>query len=218
MNLQTLLEQMRDLLADSGSEQIWSDAALQAGLRQALARYSQAWPHSISLSGEISSLSADGWGLASVPGLTTAMDVQAVKWPAGEMKMARLAGWRVSIGSAGREIWLRATVGSVIRVGDAISVQAGAAHTVDGLDGAEETSVPSAHSQNVLAGACGVCALQRAIDLIEITGADLYQANLLGVWGRVQDRAFQNWLDGLRGQASRQGTAWMGSGWPLEGV
>ena len=39
-----------------------------------------------------------------------------------------------------------------------------------------------------------------------------------GLAGPVQERAFQNWLDGLRGQASRQGTAWMGSGWPLEGA
>ncbi len=102
------------------------------------------------------------------------------------------------------------------RQGEAVRLWYAKPHTLQGLDGADCTTLPIAHESLLVVGAAAHAALSRAIDLVEVAGTDLYAIGLLGAWGRAAQKRWYAFLDTLRRQQSRRGAAW-GEGWAVDG-
>jgi hypothetical protein len=64
-------------------------------------------------------------------------------------------------------------------------------------------------------GAAGQAAMSRALDLIEIAGADLYGTGLMGAWAQRKLNAFTTQLSAL-GRARARMSKPYGAGWKLD--
>jgi hypothetical protein len=99
--------------------------------------------------------------------------------------------------------------------GDVVRVWYSARHSINGLDSATSTTLPLEHESLIVLGAAGHAAMSRAVDLIEISGTDLYQVGLLGTWGQRKIREFTDKLKQLQQAMARSGPSW-GAGWALD--
>ncbi|MGC8878880.1 MAG: hypothetical protein ACP5R2_06635 [Anaerolineae bacterium] len=90
----------------------------------------------------------------------------------------------------------------VPRAGDTARVFYHAYHTLDGLDGASQTTFPDPHAGAITLGAAAYCAASRAVDLTDQVTVDREAVERLQTWARRAMLDFQDRLKVLAGHAS----------------
>jgi hypothetical protein len=188
------------MLMDTG-EEIWPQAILDEAIRQALTAYSLAAPCEQSA---VLTVPARGdLDLSSLPGLS---GVTAVHWPYDtDMPAAnRITGWRCWRDMDKNTLELRTLPGTNPAQGDSLLVRYITGHSVDGLDGAEVSSIPLIHISLLVHGSAGYAALFRALDKVENRsyGSRRTEPALLQSWANGVLERFQRELDRLRKQRS----------------
>jgi hypothetical protein len=144
------------LLATAVDAATWTNALKDEALRAALAAYGTSGP----VYESTVTLAAGGAEqdlAALLPGLLT---VEALAWPwsDGAPFAAQVAAWRPT-GAPGCVRFEEG--GGIPAAGEAARVRYRMTHTLDGLDGADATSVPDAHRRTLAAGAAeAACALR----------------------------------------------------------
>jgi hypothetical protein len=200
LTLTEMHTRVSQMLMDTG-EEIWPQAILDEAIRQALTAYSLAAPCEQSA---VLTMPARGdLDLSSLPGLA---GVTAVTWPyRDELPTAnRVTGWRCWRDMDKNTLELRTLPGTNPAQGDSLLVRYVSGHSVDGLDGAEVSSIPLIHISLLVHGSAGYAALFRALDKVENRsyGSRRTEPALLQSWANgVLDR-FQRELDRLRKQKS----------------
>ena len=86
--------------------------------------------------------------------------------------------------------------------GDIARIFYHAYHTLNGLDGASQTTFPPQHAGVIALGAAAYCAASRAIDLTEQVTVDRDAVERLQTWARRAMLDFQDRLRSLAGHAS----------------
>jgi hypothetical protein len=217
LTLTELHSRVSQMLMDI-SEDIWPAAVLDESIRQALAAYSLAFP---SLAEATIPLPASGdIDLSSLPGLA---DVIAVRWPFEDGKteilqpINRVTGWRCWRDLDKPTLELRTVTGCSPAAGDVVRLRYTTGHAVNGLDGAETSTIPLAHCALLVCGAAGYAALFRAIDKVENRsyGSRRTEPSLLQNWGEALLDRFNRYLDALRKQRLPAGgrTRWRMDQW-----
>jgi hypothetical protein len=112
-------------------------------------------------------------------------------------------------------LYLDNAEGDEPQMGDELRLWYTASHSIDGLDGADITTLPGEHETLVASGAAGHAALARGVDLIEITSADLYGTGLLLVWAQRKLKDFREALEKVKRAHTRAGLPY-GTGWKLD--
>jgi hypothetical protein len=90
----------------------------------------------------------------------------------------------------------------VPRAGDTARIFYHAYHTLEGLDGATETTFPDPHANPIALGGAAYCAASRAIELTDRVTVDRDAVERLQAWARRAMRDFQDRLQVLAGHAS----------------
>lgn len=213
-DLASLRDRVEQVLLDV-SNLIYTSNLLDECLRQALHAYSLVLPQADD--GTLT-LAADGReiSLSSLSGLTGVLDVY---WPydsASELwPPNRVRGWRLLWDGNTPYLYLTELSGSQPQSGEKVRVWYVKAQTLKDLDSAASTSVRPEHHTMLCCAAAARAALSRAADLVETTDVDLYQVGLLAAWGRLKERQFESWLEGLRRSATRSGLPYL-HGWQLD--
>jgi len=187
------------------SEEIWPQAILDEAIRQALTAYSLAAPCEQSA---VLTMPARGdLDLSSLPGLA---GVTAVRWPYAADRVEalqpanRVTGWRCWRDMDKNTLELRTLPGTNPAQGDSLLVRYFTGHSVNGLDGAEVSSIPLIHISLLVHGSAGYAALFRALDKVENRsyGSRRTEPALLQSWANGVLERFQRELDRLRKQRS----------------
>lgn len=213
-NLAQIRDRVEQVLLDV-SNAIFSPNLIDEGIRQALDEYSRALP----LEKEsMITLESDG-RLVSLGNLSGLMFVTSVWWPYDEANATwppnRPRGWQLYWNGTTPYLFFSDERGAQPQAGQKVRLWYATPHSLEGLDGAALTTLPSEHESLLVSGAAGYAAMSRAVDLIETSGADLYGVGLLGVWAQRQLREFRRALQELQRGQARRGQAW-GEGWPLD--
>ncbi len=192
------------MLMDTG-EEIWPVSILDEAIRQALTAYSLACPCEQSA---VLTIPARGdLDLGSLPGLA---GVTAVRWPYSADKPEtlqpanRVTGWRCWRDMDRTTLELRTLPGTNPVEGEILLVRYITGHSVDGLDGAEVSTIPLIHISLLVHGSAGYAALFRALDKVENRsyGSRRTEPALLQSWANGVLERFQRELDRLRKQRS----------------
>ncbi len=210
-NLAQIRDRVEQVLLDV-SNAIFSPSLIDEAIRQALDEYSQALP----LEKEtVLTLEDDGRevSLGNLSGLRFVFrvwwpyDATSQIWPAN-----RLQSWQLFWNGSTPYLVFSAYRGGQPQAGQKVRLWYAAAHSLDGLDGATQTTLPPQHQSLLVSGAAGYAAMSRAVDLVETAGADLYGVGLLGVWAQRQLKEFRRALQELQRSQARRGQPW-GEGW-----
>lgn len=202
------------VLLDTGAS-IWDNAAIDETLRYALDEYSLARPAEYETAFE---LPADGReiALSHIPGL---LAVQDVWWPYDPTTEAwppnRVRGFHIYWDDTRPVLFLDPLDGAQPQAGDQLRIWYTIAHTIENLDSATVTTLPSSHESLVVNGAAAHAAMSRALDLVETAGADLYAAGLIGSWAARKMREYKEQLQKLSTPHARAGKPFA-SGWKLD--
>jgi hypothetical protein len=188
---------IRATLRDSGSS-VWTDAQVDAALREALEAYSRVTPRALNTT---LTLAANGReiSLASVTGLLEVADVwlpytaSDPEYPANRRLYRRLTPTTLYIEG-----------GADPASGDVLRLFYLASHTVNGLDSASATTVVAWHEQAIAWGAAAMAGRARARQLAEAENVTPSARRWAATWPAV---AFQSWADWLMAIAVTQ------SGW-----
>jgi hypothetical protein len=213
-NLAGLRDRVETVLMDAGNE-IWDTGTLDEAIRQALAQYSLVRPveAETTITLEAAGREID---LSSITGLLGVFDAwwpyddSTEQWPPN-----RLRGWRLNWNGGKATLFLDLRDGRQPQAGEKVRVWYTAAHTIEDLDGATETTLPPEHASLIVTGAAGQAGMSRVADLIETQDVDMYSVSLLGTWSRSKQREFGAELDQIRRRAARAGTSF-GQGWKLD--
>jgi hypothetical protein len=160
-NLAALIDRLAASLRDAAHAE-WSEAELTAHLRRALAEVSQAAPRRLeavlpTVAGERTV------SIAGLAGLLTVTDVLYPHDPAAPAGAPERPAWRLSPEGA-----LTLLVDEPPRGdgSDDVALRYLARHTIDGLDGATESTLSPAAEEVLLAGAAGYAVEQAALALV----------------------------------------------------
>jgi hypothetical protein len=212
-NLAQLRDRIEITLVDAANA-IWSAGALDDALTTALDQYNLVNPQEIETS---VTLAAAGREI-SLTTLTDLIRVREVWWPwistIENWPPNRVRGFRVYRDSGVPMLFMDILEGAQPQSGEKVRIWYDAPQTIDDLNGSA-TTVPIEHESYLVIGAAGYAALSRTIDLIEISGTDLYQVGLLGSWGVRRQKEYANFLKILQGSLARGGASW-GAGWALD--
>lgn len=208
-------------LMDSGIA-IWtvaSDVTAEC-LRSALDEYSGANP----LAAE-TVLTLPGAGreiaLASIAGLQSVHDVW---WPYDSLDPdvwppVRVRGFRLWWDDAQPVLFLDTEDGDQPQADDEVRVFYSKPHTIQDLDAAAVTTIPTDHESLLVLGASGFACFARSMDLAETTGVSAVSTPNYAALGSRYLKEFRKRLDFLRvsnsNPAGVSGAAF-GAGWPLD--
>lgn len=214
------LAQMRDrvelMLQDTGNV-IWDTDTLDEALKQALDQYNSVNPLHMET---VITLPGDGREIA-LSGITGLLDVLDVWWPYDSDAASetwppnRVRGWRVWWDDAQPLLFLEIDNSGQPQTGEEVRIWFTKRQTIQDLDSADTTTLRGDHESLVVLGAAGHAAMSRTVDLVEVSGTDLYQVSILGTWGQRKIREYQSALRQLERHHARRGRSW-GLGWALD--
>lgn len=214
------LAQMRDrvelMLQDTGNV-IWDTDTLDEALKQALDQYNSVNPLHMET---VITLPGDGREIA-LSGITGLLDVLDVWWPYDSDAASetwppnRVRGWRVWWDDAQPLLFLEIDNSGQPQTGEEVRIWFTKRQTIQDLDAADTTTLRGDHESLVVLGAAGHAAMSRTVDLVEVSGTDLYQVSILGTWGQRKIREYQSALRQLERHHARRGRSW-GLGWALD--
>ena len=213
-NLAAIRDRVEQTLLDTGNA-IWATGAIDEALRTALHQYSEANPQAIET---YLTLAADGREI-SLSTLTGLLNVTEVWWPYDHTTETwppnKVQGFRIFWDAGVATLLLDFEEADQPQIDDEVRIFYTAAQTIEDLDTATATTVPAPHESWLVVGAAGQAAMSRALDLMEVTGTDMYAIGLMATWGRSKVKEFQSFLNALRGQHARRGPSW-GTGWRMD--
>lgn len=214
------LAQMRDrvelMLQDTGNV-IWDTDTLDEALKQAVDQYNSVNPLHMET---VITLPGDGREIA-LSGITGLLDVLDVWWPYDSDAASetwppnRVRGWRVWWDDAQPLLFLEIDNSGQPQTGEEVRIWFTKRQTIQDLDAADTTTLRGDHESLVVLGAAGHAAMSRTVDLVEVSGTDLYQVSILGTWGQRKIREYQSALRQLERHHARRGRSW-GLGWALD--
>ncbi|HEY9088902.1 MAG TPA: hypothetical protein VIO36_12090 [Anaerolineaceae bacterium] len=186
MNLAEMRARVRAALADSNGL-VWKDELIDASLREALDMLSLALPRKRSV--ELDAPAGAEIELVGLPGLLDVLEV----WRAATDWLP-VKGWALLWhGNLPRlRLYPRAAANTRLRVVYA------ALHTLEGLDGALETSLEDQHVALLVNGAAGFAVERRACMAIAGYQKEPKESVALLQWSVTQLRGFENDLRRLR--------------------
>ena len=209
-------DRIEEMLQDTGNV-IWSTDVIDEGIKQALDQYNLVNPLTMETA---ITLPGDGReiALAGVTGLLNVLDVwwpyvtgaSSETWPPN-----RVRGWRLWWDDFQPVLFLEIIDGAQPKTDEELRLWYSKRQTIQNLDSADSTSLRGDHESMIILGAAGHAAMSRTVDLIEVSGTDLYQVDILGTWGQRKLREFQSELKGVQRQQARRGPSWL-SGWSLD--
>lgn len=178
----------------------WTDAILDAGLRQALEQVSIRGP---AVEADCAAAAGREQDLSALAGLFM---VEAVAWPwDAEARLAeRAVRWRYV--EAPERIRLERASPAA---GDTLRVRYRRSHSIDGLDGATTTSIPDVWRGMVAAGAAAYAARLRTRQLSEQPALPLDAGSVLRRWS---DRGEEEFLAQIDATLRVPGPVWGGVG------
>lgn len=200
------------LLGDSSYARYSTDM-IDESLRSALAELNRNAPQT---NDSVLALASAGKeiDLSGISGLVEVLDAW-YPYESDGWQPNRLSGWRLYWQAGSPVLLLHDGEGGEPQAGESLRLWYAAAHTVEDLDGAAATSLPTEWETALVEAAAGGCALLRGLALIEAAEVDLYQAGLLVAWGRLKLKAWGEFLRIQRERLKRMGAHW-GSGWQMD--
>ncbi len=187
MNLAAYRAAVRDQVRDGGTA-VWTDAQLDTALRAALADYSRVTARTVAATLTLGSGGREV-SLASLPGLLTPRMIwlpytlSDPEDPPNARHFIPLSPTTVYLADGPEPV-----------AGETARVFYLALHTVDGLDGASATSVPTWHEQGLALGAAAYAAEARARQLAEAENVASATRRWTNDWAAGQLQAWQGWL------------------------
>ncbi len=220
LTLTQLEGRLAAFLMDEASA-VWPTTALDEALRQALNEYSQANPLSLET---VLTVPAAGREIAlnGLGGMNGLQQVTDVWWPydSGAVTQGwppnRPRGWRLWWDDAQAVLVLDAVAGSEPRAGDEVRVWYTVGQRIQGLDGADATTVCTEHESLVVLGAAAYACWSRSVDQTETAAtAAVATPNYAALALRFL-RLFRARLQEIRtGQGQVRGAPF-GAGWRLD--
>jgi hypothetical protein len=211
------LEDRVELMLQDTANAIWDTDTIDEAIKQALDEYSRVNPLHLET---VITLPGDGREIA-LSGITGLLDVLDVWWPydsdAEEETWPpnRVRGWRLWWDDAQPLLFLEIKEGSQPQTDEEVRIWYTKRQTIQDLDSADSTTLRGDHESLIVLGAAGHAAMSRTVDLVEVSGTDLYQVSILGTWGQRKLREFQAALRQLERHHARRGRSW-GVGWALD--
>ena len=202
------------VLVDTGAT-IYTTAIVDEALKQALSEYNDALPLAketvLTLPGDGREIALNGLsGLRRVLDVYWPFDSLAEAWPPNQVR-----GWYVYWDDAQPVLYLNSIEGDEPQLNDELRLWYTVSHSIDGLSSATVTTIPTEHESLLVSGAAGHAAMQRTVDLTEITSADLYSVGLLAVWAQRKLKEFRDALEKIKRASSRSGQPYT-QGWKLD--
>lgn len=189
---------LKDMLQDRAGTS-WEEEELDSALSLALADVSQRVP--LSLSGDVI---LDGGGrevpLASLTGL---LWVEEVWWPyEGGSYPPNVVPFETRNGT----VYLYTVVEPA--PGDMVHVLYAGEHTIEGLEGALETTVPGEWLSMLVTGAAGYAALAKAVSMAREYSWPTGAARVMSDWGQSMLALFRERLRALRPAGVQAWVSW----------
>ncbi len=186
MDVVELRERVRAALADS-SGLAWKDALLDEALHEALDMLSLALPRTVSVE-----IEAEAGREVALSGLAGLLDVLEVWRMDGDWQPVRgwVLAWHANLP--------RLRLGVTLRAGERLRVVYAALHTLEGLDGAVETTLGSRYASLLVNGAAGYAVERRACQAIAGYPKEPKESVALLKWSVAQLRGFENDLRRMR--------------------
>ena len=216
----TALAGIRDrvelMLQDTGNA-IWDADTIDEALKQALDQYNGVNPLHMET---VITLPGDGREIA-LSGITGLLDVLDVWWPYDSdasdetWPPNRVRGWRLWWDDAQPLLFMEVADSSQPQTDEEMRIWYTKRQTIQDLDSASTTTLRGDHESLIILGAAGHAAMSRTVDLVEVSGTDLYQVSILGTWGQRKIREFTAALRRLERKHARRGRSW-GVGWALD--
>ncbi len=204
------------LLMDTGAS-IWDTTTLDEGIRRSLDQYSQVAPLEVETA---LTLPGDGWEIA-LSSLTGLLSVIRVYWPydttldPDEQDSNKVLRWRLWWDDAQPVLELQTAANQMPETDEEVRIWYSKRQTIQDLDSAAATSIPTRHETGIIIGAAAQAALSRAVDLVETSGTDMFQIVLLGTWARAKEREFAAWLRNIATELSASGAPFA-EGWKTD--
>lgn len=194
--LTTLRDRIEQLLDDT-TNQRWSTALIDEGIKMALAHYTREVPHTV-----LASLTLSTAGREIDISSLTYSHVLRVWWDYDSSDPTHPPNWRSF------EIWpgdiLYINDDNEPAVGDVVRVWYTTPHTLSGLEAAAATTFPANHDTYLVTGAAGYAALTRAISRTEKLNVDGWTHKRLNDWSNELLTQFNKALRMLASQAAAQ--------------
>jgi hypothetical protein len=213
------------LMDEAGA--VWPTAALDESLRQSLEEYSQANPLSLErvlttpAAGREIALNGLG-GIGGIGGMDGLRQVTDVWWPYDSDAAAqgwppnRPRGWRLWWDDAQPVLILDALEGKEPQAGDEVRVWYTAGQRIQGLDGADSTTVSAEHQSLVVLGAAAYACWSRSVDQTETAATAAVSTPNYAALALRFLKLFRARLQEIRmGQGQVRGTPF-GAGWRLD--
>ncbi len=197
----------------------YATGALDEALRTALHEYTLVAP----LTAE-SLLTLPGVGRTiALDSLTALIAVQEIWWPYDSLEdddtnqAANLViGFRLRFDNALPVILITTAHNEQPQVDDEIYVWWTQPATIQDLDSAAATTLPTAHESGLVIGASAYAAISRSIDRVDEFNLDPRNPNNLHGWGAAQLNRFQLWLTRFKAASPRAPAATYGHPWRLD--
>jgi hypothetical protein len=204
------------LMDEAGA--VWPTTALDESLRQSLEEYSQANPLSLET---VLTTPAAGREIA-LNGLSGLRQVTDVWWPYDSDAVAqgwppnRPRGWRLWWDDAQPVLILHAEDGAEPQAGDEVRLWYTAGQRIQGLDGADSTTVCAEHQSLVVLGAAAYACWSRSVDQTETPATAAVSTPNYAALALRFLKLFRARLQEIRaGQGQVRGTPF-GPGWRLD--
>jgi hypothetical protein len=214
--LAELRDRIEVMLQDTGNA-IWDTDVIDEGIRQALDQYNLVNPLTMET---VITLPGDGREIA-LSGITGLLYVLNVWWPYDSDAATetwppnRVRGWRVWWDDNQAVLFLEIIEGSQPQTNEEVRIWYAKRQTIENLDSGSTTTIRGDHESLIVLGGAGHAAMSRTVDLVEVSGTDLYQVGILGTWGQRKIREFQAALRNLQREQTKRGPSWL-SGWSLD--
>lgn len=191
---------IRTLIQDSGG-QFFEDAELDAALAQALLDYGEANPH-----GGSAVIGLTGEGILPLAGLPAGAHVVRVYYPwNADLPLLKQENNQVLIWEEvkdGTALGLETSGADLPQTGSSARVHYLTPHTVAGLNGATETSVPEIHAGVIVRGAAAYAMLSGSADRSEVLDRPVLEH-----LGQVLMEGYRLLLDEVMKSTRRAGSA-----------
>lgn len=189
MNLVELRGRVRAALADTNGL-AWKDEMLDESLREALDMLSMSLPRTVS-----AAFTAQAGLEVELAGTAGLLDVLEVWRTDGEPRAVK--GWILAWHANLPRLRLSAREGA-LRAGERLKVVYTALHTLEGLNGAAQTSLHPRYESLLVSGAAGYAVERRACMAIAGCHQEPKESVALLQWSVTQLRGFENDLRRLR--------------------
>ncbi len=209
-NLAQLRTRVSLWLKDS-SNIAWSTDEIDEAIRRSVDEYSQVFPlraeTAIILPGDGREIALDGLeGITSVLEVWWPYSTTENYWPPNQV-----TGWRTWLDDNRMVLFLNTLAGSEPQAGDELRIWYAKKQTIQDLDGAGTTSLPTANESLIVEGAAGFAALSSAISRNEVLDRDVLRR-----WGEICLENFRTELIELRAREARSEGLPYGAGWKLD--